>query len=508
MADKVCPVTTAPRLPRVSQRETVGDYDLLSLLGEGGMGRVHLAGHRTTGERVALKVLRTQFVGDEEGRRRLAREVSSLQRVRSRWVAGVIGADPWGEVAWLATRYVPGPTLHDKIINDGPLSRDELEQFASDLAEGIADCHAVGVLHRDIKPANIILEGRTPILIDFGLARVSEDPRITVTGLLIGTPGYLPPEIAVGDPATPASDVHSWAAVVAYAATGRPPFGEGNSMKLMDRARRGEHDLEGVPQPLRGLLAQALSPDPADRPTLDEVREWLRTPRRPFVHKPVEQLSLSDRAEREKATTPVLPPVPVVPVGRREDPRLEKMRRGAIWLGLLAFAVGVTAAFPSVGFLMVLGAAWLIRSATLAAGDLRRWRWYRGRKWHDAPRLLIGAPWRLVRSLPKTFVVGTWGFGFVVAAVLVGFALQLSLGATLGFAGLGFVLALWTGSGRDRLRDPVTATVHRVSARWVPWLLGLAVVVLLASFPIQSLAAEGPQFSGGDEPWWVDLLGW
>ncbi|MEU0268813.1 serine/threonine-protein kinase [Nocardioides sp. NPDC006303] len=501
-------MTTAPRRLPATQRDTVGDYDLLSLLGQGGMGRVHLASHRASGERVALKVLRTQFVGDEEGRHRLAREVSSLQRVRSRWVAGVVGADPWGEVPWLATRYVPGPTLHDKIVNEGVLSREDVEQLASDLAEGIADCHAVGVLHRDIKPANIIMEGRTPILIDFGLARVADDPKITVTGLLIGTPGYLPPEIAVGDPATPASDVHSWASVVAYAATGRPPFGEGNSMKLMDRARRGEHDLEGVPQPLRGLLGQALSPDPADRPTLDEVREWLRTPRRPFVHRPVEQLSLSDRAEREKATTPAAPFIPPSQRKPRQDSGLEKLRRGAIWLGLLAFAVGLIAAFPSVGFWTVLGAAWLIRAGTLAAGDLRRWRWYRGRKWHDAPRLLIGAPWRLVRSLPKTFVVGVWGYGFVVAAVLIGFALQLSLEAALGFAGLAFVGALWTGSGRDRLRDPVTKAVHRISARWVPWILGFAVVITLALFPIQTLADEGSQFSGGDEPWWVELLGW
>ncbi|TQL69502.1 serine/threonine protein kinase [Nocardioides albertanoniae] len=495
----------------MADRDSIGDYDLLSEIGQGGMGRVHLASHRGSGERVALKVLRTQFVSDDEGRRRLAREVSSLQRVYSRWVAGVVGADPWGEVAWLATRYVPGPTLHDKVLREGPLPRSVVEQLAGDLAEGIADCHAVGVLHRDIKPANIILEGATPILIDFGLARVAEDPKITVTGVLIGTPGYLPPEIAVGDPATPASDVHSWASVVTYAATGRAPFGDGNAMKLMDRARRGDHDLDGVPQPLRGVLAQALAPDPADRPTLEELREWLRTPRRPFARKPAERLSLSDRAERAKATTPLLPQ-PALPASGAaalsRHPGLEKLRRGALWLGLLAFAAGVVAAWPGLGLLTVLGVAGLIRAGTLAAGDLRRWRWYRGRKWHDAPRLLIGAPWRLVRAVPKTVLLGLWGYGFVVAATLIGFALQLSLEATLALAGLSFVIALWRGSGRDRLRDPVARVVHRVSARWVPWILGFAVVVVLAVFPMQTLAAEGPQFAGGDEPWWVELLGW
>ena len=136
--------------------------------------------------------------------------------------------------------------------------------------------HAVGVVHRDVKPANVLMEGRTPILIDFGLARVADDPRLTQAGWLLGTPGYLPPEILHGDDATPASDVHSWAATVAYAATARPPFGRGPTAAIMDRVRRGEHDLTGVPDPLRGLLASALDPEPSRRPTLDAILGWLR----------------------------------------------------------------------------------------------------------------------------------------------------------------------------------------------------------------------------------------
>ena len=221
----------------------VGDYTLLSRIGEGGMGVVHLA-RRPGGERVALKVLRPHIVGDDEARARLAREVSSLTRVRSRWVAEILDADPWADVPYVATRYVPGLSLHDHVLAEGPITGADLTWFAGCLAEGLASVHDAGVLHRDVKPSNVLMEGRTPILIDFGLARVADDPKLTHTGWLLGTPGYLAPEILYGDDASAASDVHSWAATVAYAGTGRAPFGRGPSMAIMDRVRRGEHDLD------------------------------------------------------------------------------------------------------------------------------------------------------------------------------------------------------------------------------------------------------------------------
>ena len=159
---------------------------------------------------------------------------------------------------------------------EGPIDGGDLPWFAACLAEGLASVHEVGVLHRDVKPSNVLMEGRTPILIDFGLARVADDPKLTHTGWLLGTPGYLAPEILHGDDATTASDVHSWAATVAYAATGNPPFGRGPSMAIMDRVRRGEHDLTGVPDSLHAVLAAALDPDPTRRPTLDALLGWLR----------------------------------------------------------------------------------------------------------------------------------------------------------------------------------------------------------------------------------------
>ena len=277
--------------PQGESPTRVGDYSLLTRLGEGGMGIVHLA-RSADGRRVALKVLRPHIVGDEEARARLAREVNTLMLVRSPWIAEFLDADPWAEIPYVVTRYVPGLSLHDHVVEEGPVEGRNLFWLAGCLAEGVAAVHHADVLHRDIKPSNVLMEGRTPILIDFGLARVTDDPRLTQTGWLLGTPGYLAPEILYGDDATPAADVHAWAATVAYGATGRPPFGRGPSMAIMDRARRGEHDLTGIEGPLAAVLDAALDPDPLARPTLDELLAWLRPlstqPSAPSVPPPVE----------------------------------------------------------------------------------------------------------------------------------------------------------------------------------------------------------------------------
>lgn len=265
-------MTTSPKAPPPGL--TVGGYALRARLGEGGMGVVHL-GQRPGERPVAIKVLRPHVVGDDEARRRLAREVSSLSRIRSRRIAEIVDADPFGEIPFVATRYVPGLSLHDHVQEEGALEGADLLWFADCLAEALEAVHSVGVLHRDVKPSNVIMEGRTPILIDFGLARVAEDSRITMNGWLLGTPGYLAPEILYGDDATAASDVHAWAATVAYAGTGRAPYGRGPSVAVMDRVRRGEHDLTGLDPDVLELVEDALAPEPADRPSLEEVRDWL-----------------------------------------------------------------------------------------------------------------------------------------------------------------------------------------------------------------------------------------
>ena len=209
-----CPVTTVHG--QKPEETRIGGYRLIARIGEGGMGVVHLA-QAPDGSRVALKVLRPHIVGDDEARERLAREVNSLRRITSPRIAEVIDADPHGPTPYVATRYVPGLSLHEHVHEEGPIAGVDLLHFADALAEALIAVHAVGVLHRDIKPSNVLMEGRTPVLIDFGLARLADDPRLTHTGWLLGTPGYLAPEILYGDEATPASDVHAWAATVVYA---------------------------------------------------------------------------------------------------------------------------------------------------------------------------------------------------------------------------------------------------------------------------------------------------
>jgi hypothetical protein len=245
--------------------DRLGDYRLLDRIGEGGMGVVFLArdrGHRT----VALKVLRSGVAGDPTARRRLAREVETMQRVRSPHVAEVIDADLNGDMPYIVTRFVPGRTLDDVVTQGGPLRGQALASLASGLAEALVAVHAAGVVHRDVKPGNVMLFQGTPVVIDFGIAQGPDATRLTMTGMFMGTPGYLAPEVIEGRPSTEASDVHAWGATVAFAATGRPPFGTGLYEGIFYRIVNGQADLAGVPAALLPLLAAALARDPAHRP--------------------------------------------------------------------------------------------------------------------------------------------------------------------------------------------------------------------------------------------------
>ena len=493
---------------------SVGDYTLLSVLGEGGMGIVHLARHEPTGQRVALKVLRPQVVGDEEGRRRLDREVGSLQRVRSRWVAEIIDADPWGPVPYVVMRYVPGRSLHDEIADEGPIRGRDLQWFARCLIDAVAAVHDGGVLHRDVKPSNVIMEGRTPVLIDFGLARVADDPRITHTGWLLGTPGYLPPEILHGDDAAPASDVHSWAATVAFAATGRPPYGRGPSAAIMDRARRGEHDLAGIEPGLREVLDLALSPDPARRPTVAQLQAWFRDPAlslaapepglddegapltAPLSWRSDEADGDRDDRDEDGADRTLIAADPTLMEAPRES-RVLRLRRTVLWLLLvvLAGAGAVAAPVPTLGVLLAVTT--VLRGLSLAGSEHDSRRELRGARWHDGPRLVIGTPWHLLRSLPSTVVLALWASGLAVAAGLLCYAVAATMGVTLFLCGVVLTVMLASGPGARRVRGPIRRLTTPLARRLGVWGFSAVMIAALAVFLLLRAQGHGTDWT----PW-------
>ncbi len=254
----------------MNQDDRLGPYRLLRRLGEGGMGVVHLA-LDPHGRQVAVKVLRPEVTQDDVARRRLSREVETMRRVRSAYIAEVLDADVTGHRPYIVTRYVPGRPLDEIVKQDGPLSVDALLQVASGVAEALAAVHAAGVIHRDLKPGNVLMLDGRPVLIDFGIAQAVDATRLTQTGMFIGTPGYLAPEIIEGHEAGPEVDVHAWAGTLLYAATGLPPFGKGTLEMIFYNITSGKANVSAAPALIQPVLRAALQREPAKRPTAAEL---------------------------------------------------------------------------------------------------------------------------------------------------------------------------------------------------------------------------------------------
>ncbi|MDX6352706.1 MAG: eukaryotic-like serine/threonine-protein kinase [Streptomyces sp.] len=251
--------------------ELIGTYAVERKLGEGGMGVVYLARSRG-GRAVAVKVARPELAGDSSFRERFRAEVDAARRVGGFHTAPVVDADPDAEAPWLATAYVPGPTLSQLLASQGPMAEEQLRGLGAALAEALQAIHACGLVHRDLKPGNIIMAEDGPRVLDFGIARAVENTRLTTTGTAFGTPGFLAPEQAEGREVDSAADVFALGAVL-VAAAGGSAFGGGTPISLMYRSVHQEADVSAVPEALRPLVAACLDKDPGRRPDTERLLE-------------------------------------------------------------------------------------------------------------------------------------------------------------------------------------------------------------------------------------------
>ncbi|MBX6390544.1 MAG: protein kinase, partial [Frankia sp.] len=250
----------------------LGRYQIVGRLGQGGMGTVYF-GRAPDGTPVAIKVIKPELAERPEFRARFRREAESAQRVRRFTTAAVLDADPDGLYPYLVTEYVEGPTLSKMVARRGPLRPADLEQLALSVATALSAIHAAGIVHRDLTPANVLLSPVGPKVIDFGLARDFEGSGdMSRTRAAIGTPGYMAPEQIIDAPVTSAADVFAWGAITIFAATGRPPFGEGRMEALLYRILHEPANAEGVPPELVPLVDAAMRKEPERRPTAEQLR--------------------------------------------------------------------------------------------------------------------------------------------------------------------------------------------------------------------------------------------
>ncbi|MEW1718256.1 protein kinase [Streptomyces sp. NPDC093109] len=287
----------------------MGRYRLAGRLGAGGMGDVYLG--RTPGGRpAAVKVISAQFQSDPQALSRFRREVETLRTVHSAYTAALIDAEVTTPPYWMATEYIPGPTLSDAVRGTGPLPPELCLALLAALAEGLTDIHVRGVLHRDIKPQNVILSATGPQLIDFGIARGFEPSDLTQAGVAIGTPGFIAPETITESATGPAADVFALGATLAFALTGRPPYGEGSMMTVAYRTVHEEVDLRGVPAGIAELVARCAHRDPGRRPDPQEIVDLCGAGTDLVQHPAYQRAAAAVATSGAPAPADTTPPVP------------------------------------------------------------------------------------------------------------------------------------------------------------------------------------------------------
>jgi hypothetical protein len=469
----------------------IGPYRQITRLGAGGMGVVY-RGVDPAGRDVAIKVLKPEIAEDPTALRRLAREMDMTRRVRSPHVADVLDGDVTADHPYVVTRFVPGRPLDQLVAERGPLRGAALRSLAVGLARALVAIHEAGVVHRDLKPSNVMLVDGEPVVIDFGIAQALDSTRLTQTGMVTGTPGYLAPEVFDEERASPASDVHAWAATVAFAATGRPPFGQGSLEVVFFNILNGRAQLEGVEEPLSSLLRSAMARDPAKRPTAAALVEAVAG----LVTEPVTaaDATVPDRPGRVQAPVSAAPrdvtrmptvATPARPPGRAEPPRpapvaspvQETERRrvpppgapGPTWVAtealadgelavvpawsrlfaylVVAIVVSIAIMMPIVGIVLAVAGGFVLRAGDAAAE--------RAGRDAGALRLLLAplsAPAALLRGAALTALTIPYAAVFAVVVTLILISLVvLSLEPAVAGAcawGVGAaVYVLWAGPG-------------------------------------------------------------
>ncbi|MEI5526640.1 serine/threonine-protein kinase [Streptomyces brasiliscabiei] len=253
----------------------VAGYRLAARLGAGGMGRVYLS-HTQGGRPVAIKVVRPELADDPAFRRRFGREIKAARRVRGAYTAELIDADADGVPPWLATLYVPGPSLAEAVGRRGPLPVPAVLWLMAGVAEALQAIHDEGIVHRDLKPSNVLLAADGPRVIDFGISVAADLTSHTATGTAVGTPQFMAPEQATGGDVTTATDVFALGQTAAFAALGEPLYGDGPSVGVLYRIVHSAPDLSLLPERLRPMMARCLAVDPARRPGPAEIVAWCR----------------------------------------------------------------------------------------------------------------------------------------------------------------------------------------------------------------------------------------
>ncbi|GAA4906666.1 PQQ-binding-like beta-propeller repeat protein [Streptomyces coeruleoprunus] len=315
------PLRSTGPVPEAEHPEYAGRYRLDAYLGSGGMGVVRLA-TSDSGLRLAVKVVHVEHAADPEFRARFRQEVNAARRVSGAFTAPVVDADPEAARPWMATLFIDGPTLSERVKRNGPLSAAELRRLGAGLAEALRDIHRAGVVHRDLKPSNVLLAADGPKVIDFGISRPADSDLRTETGKLIGTPPFMAPEqFQRPRDVGPAADVFAMGAVLVHAATGRGPFDSNSPYIVAYQVVHNEPDLAGVPEDLAPLLRRCLAKDPAARPTPDELMSALRAPE---GHIPAQ------RGPVDGAVT-----APVGPVGPVAREGVRRRRSPLVWVAAL-----------------------------------------------------------------------------------------------------------------------------------------------------------------------------